>query len=168
MKKTLSITPEEIDQKINAFGSYLNQFYKNQPLIIVGILKGSICFIADLIRKLDIPFELEFIQCQSYGDKGMTPGKLTISYLDFLAVKDKPLLLIDDILDTGQTLTQVIQELKKLEPASIKSCVLLKKKNKSPLSVDHVLFEIEDRFVIGYGLDYKEKYRGLKGLYQVE
>ena len=122
---------------------------------------------ADLMRALAIPSELEYIQASSYGHNGTQAGTLTLVGLEKLNIQGKHVLLVDDIFDTGVTISQIKAELLKINPASLKSLVLLHKigKSKVPDTPDYVGFPINDRFVIGYGLDYKEQFRGLPDIW---
>jgi hypoxanthine phosphoribosyltransferase len=162
------ISKEAIEEKIASLALEINRIYQNQDLVIVMILKGSICFAADLIRKLTVSFTLEAIKCESYGMRGGQRGDLKIMGVDTLNLKDKNVLVLDDIHDSGQTLKSVIELLKDKMPASVKSAVLLSKpgKNISDYAPDFSLFSIGDDFVIGYGLDFKEHFRGLPAIYQ--
>ena len=122
---------------------------------------------ADLIRALKTPCTIECVKASSYGQLGVKRGELTITGLDRVDLTSKNVLVVDDIIDSGETMSRVFSELNKKNPKSIKSLVLLSKKVPRTVSFipDYVLFEIEDLFVIGYGLDYKEFYRGLPGVY---
>lgn len=122
-------------------------------------MKGSICFVADLMRALKIPFSLEIIQCSSY--RGKTRGNLEIFGLDRLKVQGKDVLVVDDIYDSGETMNQVIKALEGKGANSLKSLVLLEKKK----GADYALFLVDTVFVIGYGLDHEEQYRGLPSIY---
>lgn len=161
------ISPEEIEQKIIRVGQQIDIEYAGKELAIVMIMKGSVCLAADLIRHIHVPCTLESVRAQSYGLRGEKRGDLTISGVDNADIAGKDVLLIDDIFDTGNTLTQVSARLNELGPKSLKTLVLLVKNvpHVTPKLPDYVLFDIEDRFVIGYGLDYKEMYRGLPGIY---
>jgi len=165
----VEIPEGSIQKKIAETAKIISRDFRNKPLTLVAILKGSICLVADLIRHLEIPFELEFIQCQSYGMAGTTPTDLTIDGVDRLKLEGRHVLLIDDILDTGQTLFHVIKALEAKGTESITTLVLLAKQKKRTFDVhiDHLLFPLEDSFVVGYGLDYKENYRGLKSIYSL-
>lgn len=153
--------------KIAEIALKLESEYRGKELTIVMIMKGAICLVADLIRHLQIPCSIEFIQTSSYGQRGTKRGELAIFGLENIQLAKKHVLVLDDIFDSGATLTEVMKRLKAQEPKSIKSLVLLSKKvpRKTEYNPDYVLFEIEDRFVVGYGLDYKEHYRGLPGVY---
>lgn len=138
--------------------------------MLIAILKGSICFVADLMRHLEFSFILEFVTAASYGMRGTKPGELTLQGIDALDLKDKYVLLIDDILDTGKTLQGVLKKIHEKHPRAIKTAVFLRKKNvlSKDMIPDIVCFDIEDHFVIGYGLDYKEHFRGLKEIYRID
>lgn len=164
------ISKEEIHQKILHIAEELNELYQKEELIIVAILKGSICFVSDLIRQLTIPFQLEFIKAASYGMRGTKPGELEIEGLDRLQIEGKKVFLVDDIFDTGKTLHTIKEALEKKAPQKVETLVLLNKilpSRKSPLP-DRICFDIGDNFVVGYGLDYKEYHRGLEGIYEYQ
>jgi hypoxanthine phosphoribosyltransferase len=164
----LLISEEAISKKIASFAQILNQKFQGQQLHIIMILKGSLCFVADLIRKLDIAFTIDAISCSSYGQKGTSRGTLSIEGLNQIDVKGHDVLLVDDIFDTGFTLATVAKLIQDKEPRSLATAVLLDKpaKKQVDFAPDYTLFSVEDRFVIGYGLDYKELYRGLPGIYE--
>lgn len=170
VKLQLLISPEEIHEKVALLGKQIDLAYQGKELVIVMIMKGSICFAADLIRSIHLPTTLEFIQCQSYGHGGMERGSLRILGEELLDLAGKEVLLIDDIFDSGITLGSVYDHLQRKGPRSMKTAVVLSKKahKKTSFRPDYTLFEIEDRFVVGYGLDYKEHYRGLAAIYTVE
>ena len=130
-------------------------------------LKGAICISADLIRHLKVPVQIEFIKASSYGQNGTERGALTIQGVEKLDLTSKNILVVDDIFDTGHTMSGIIAQLQERNPKSLKSLVLLQKKVPRQIAYlpDYSLFEIENRFVIGYGLDYKEYYRELPGIY---
>jgi len=163
----LLISQEEIQAKISEAADRLNSEYANKNLSILMIMKGAICVTADLIRKLEIDFSLDYIQASSYGSNGMTSGQLTITNYEKLDLEGKDVLIVDDIFETGKTMLGVIELVKKKNPKSIKTLMLLVKDvpRKTKYLPDYVLFHIQDRFVIGYGLDYKEFYRGLPAIY---
>lgn len=161
------ISSETIAEKIKESALQIEKDYQDKNLTVVMIMKGSICVTSDLIRQLQIPFKLDYIKASSYGNNGMAAGELTISGLDNLDIEGRDVLLIDDIFETGNTILKVCKQLEKKNPKSIKTLVLLVKdiERKTEYLPDYVLFNIQDRFVIGYGLDYKEFYRGLPSIY---
>lgn len=163
------ISKEEIQSAIIRTADDISQDYKGKSLTLVMIMKGAIHVTSDLMRHLKVPSTLEYVQTSSYGQNGTEPGKLTLFGLERLDIKGKDVLLIDDILDTGETLSQVTHELFKQNPASLKTLVLLKKSKGDPLNLkryaDYPIFTIGNAFVIGYGLDYKEQFRELPDIW---
>lgn len=164
---SLLISPEEIARKVKEAGCQIEREYAHKDLVIVMVLKGAICITADLIREIDLSFSIEYVQCASYGERGDRRGDLEIYGLDRLKVHNRDVLVVDDIFDSGHTLTTLFEEIEKLSPRTIKSLVLLTKRveRKTDFRPDYTLFSIENGFVVGYGLDYKEQYRGLRGIY---
>ena len=164
------ITQSEIEQKIIEVAKVLNEDYAGKKLVIVANLKGAIVLAADLMRELSCPFSVEFITCSSYGLRGVSRGELTIKGLEAISCEGKDILVIDDIFDSGVTMATVVKKMEEKKPASIKSLVLLEKNTKRravDYRPDYVLFQIDDYYVVGYGLDYKEYFRGLKGVYNL-
>ncbi len=157
------ISSKEIAQSVQSLGAQINERFQDRPLTILGVLTGSIVFVADLMRQIRFPHELGLLQASSYRGTATHPGELTIN-TDFLPdIKNRDVLLVDDILDTGNTLTQLVKEIRLLGPRSVTTAVLLWKKSRSrtDLIPEYVGFEIPDEFVVGYGLDYNGHYRGL-------
>ena len=165
----LMISEEAILKKIASFAAEIDATYQNSPVVLVMILKGAICFAADLIRHISSPTILETIKCESYGQRGVHRGELKIIGVEHLSIKDQHVLVVDDIYDSGVTLNTVMQQLSCMGPKSLSSAVLLSKKiphRSLPFTPDYVMFDIENEFVVGYGLDFKEFYRGLRGIYK--
>lgn len=160
------ITQDQIHQKVKQTARQLELDYRDKDLVIITVMKGAICLVSDLIREIDLPLTVESIQCSSYGAGGTSRGELKIFGLDRLDIKDKDVLIVDDIFDTGHTMQGLYDAFEALGPRSVKNCVLLEKNvpHVSQLRPDYPLFAIEDLFVIGYGLDYKELYRGLPSI----
>lgn len=167
LKFTPLIEPDEIRKRVAEAAGEIAQEYQNKDLVIVMVLKGAICLVADLIRELDISFELESVQCSSYGARGLERGELEIFGVDRLRIHNRDVLLVDDIYDTGQTLEGLYPALQAKQPRSLKSFVLLSRgvPPERTIRPDWSLFSIRDHFVVGYGLDYKELYRGLNGIF---
>ncbi len=163
----LLISPEAIADKIHQTAATIDAEYEGRPLVLIMVLKGSVCVVSDLMRALNTPFTLEYIKASSYGQNGTTPGELYLDGFDRLDLEGKDVLVVDDIFDTGRTMAGVLSKLESKKPRSLKSLVLLVKDvpHKVDMLPDYVLFTIPNRFVIGYGLDYKEYYRGLPGIY---
>lgn len=165
------ITKEQIAEQIQKMAAQIKRDYVGKDLVIVMVLKGALCLVADLIREIDLPLSLETIQCSSYGHRGTERGDLQVIGADRLHVHNRDVLIVDDIYDSGHTMTTLLETFKELKPRSLKTFVLLYKKNVHKVSnhkPDYILFEIDNLFVVGYGLDYKERYRGLSGIYVLE
>ncbi len=164
------IDKKQIASKILHVAHEIDREYADKDLVILMVLKGSLCLVADLIRSISIPCDIEVVQAQSYGEGGAQRGSLQIFGLERLHVKNRDVLIVDDIFDSGQTMTALIHALKEKEPLSLKTLVLLSKNvpRSNPMRPDYVLFDIENEFVVGYGLDYKERYRNLSGIFVLE
>lgn len=163
----LLISPENIAEKVRLVAKRLDSEFAGEELVILMVMKGAICFVADLIRELHLATSLEFISASSYGMKGTHSGEVKLSSLEDVDLRGRNVLIVDDILDTGKTFAKILHAVEKRHPKRIKSLFLLSRKKKRDIicPADYVLFEIDDHFVVGYGLDYKELYRGLKGIY---
>ncbi|MCI0382373.1 MAG: hypoxanthine phosphoribosyltransferase [Chlamydiae bacterium] len=163
----LLISQDAISQKLKEAARIIEEEYKDKELTIVAVMKGSICLAADLIRNLHMPFTLECVRASSYGLKGKARGELKLRGLGHLDFSSKDVLLIDDIFDSGNTMVSILKYLQGKNPKSLKTLTLLLKnvERETTYRPDYVLCEIENRFVVGYGLDYKEHYRGLPGIY---
>jgi hypoxanthine phosphoribosyltransferase len=162
------VTAEQIQQSVDKLAAEICQREKGRPLTVIAIMTGSIVFLADLIRKLDMPLRVGVVQTSSYQGTKRGPLRINSDMMPDIAGRD--VLLVDDIFDTGQTLFEVIAELDQFDPRSIRSAVLLLKKGKQevPLVPDYIGFEIPDEFVVGYGLDYRDAYRNLPYLAALE
>jgi hypoxanthine phosphoribosyltransferase len=156
------ITEGALKKRVAALARKIQRDYSGKELVIVALLNGTVLFLADLIRRLEMPLRLDFIGVSSYGS-GTVPGELVFTKELRLDVRGRDVLLLDDILDTGRTLKKTIQNLRNLKPRSIKICVLLEKKARraEQIKADYVGFQIPDEFVVGYGLDHAERYRNL-------
>jgi hypoxanthine phosphoribosyltransferase len=157
------ISAEQIRQRVDELARQLNHDYTGRKLTIVGVLTGSLLFLADLMRRLDMPLRIALIQASSYRGAVTRPGSLHVQSDLLPDLRGRHILILDDILDTGHTLAYLVRHLKALEPASLKVGVLLRKhgRQEEPLEPDYCGFEIPDAFVVGYGLDYNDEYRNL-------
>ena len=157
------ISADRIQKRVGELAQQIALDYRNQPVTIVGVLTGSLIFLADLIRRLDLPLRVGLIQASSYRGAVTTPGALRVGPELAPDVRGRHVLLLDDILDTGQTLAYLIDHLKGLGAASVRSAVLLRKvgRQRVPLEPDYCGFDIPDAFVVGYGLDFNDEYRHL-------
>jgi hypoxanthine phosphoribosyltransferase len=155
------LSAEQIQSSVDRLAGEIRQREAGRPLTVIAVLTGSIIFLADLIRKLDMPLRVDLIQARSY--LGTERGSLSINPDMLPDVADRDVLVIDDIFDTGHTLVEVLTVLRKLRPRSLRTAVLVLKQGKQQVDVrpDYVGFEIPDVFVVGYGLDYNDAYRNL-------
>lgn len=156
------LTEAQIARRVRALAREIERDFRGRELVIVALLNGTVVFLADLIRQLRLPLRLDFIGVSSYGS-GTESGKLTFTKKLCLDVRGRDVLLVDDMLDTGQTLSRVLPKLRAAKPRRIKVCVLLDKpaRRVRKLRADYVGFAIPDGFVVGYGLDFAERYRNL-------
>lgn len=160
------ISPQEISRRVVEVAAQIDRLYMGNPIVLVMILKGSFILVADLIRALKTPVQIEMVRASSYGHRGKERGELTLSGMELPSLKGQHVLLVDDIFDSGQTLTSVAEQLRHHAPQTLRTLVLLEKRipREVRLVPDWVLFHIEDQFVVGYGLDYKEAHRGYPGI----
>ena len=156
------ITEAQLAKRIEVMSRDIVRDFTGHEMVVVSLLNGTVMFLADLIRNLDLPLRLDFIGVSSYG-AGTESGDLVFTKELRLDVRGRDVLLVDDILDTGKTLSRVLAKLNALKPSRIKTCVLLNKaaRRVEPVVADYVGFEIPDFFVVGYGLDFAERYRNL-------
>lgn len=156
-------TQEQVAARVREMAAQISRDYAGKTPLVVGILRGSFIFMADLVRAMDIPLTLDFMVASSYGAGTVSSGKVKIG-LDLQEdIAGRDVLLVEDILDTGNTLSKLVAELKGRQPASLKLCVLLDKPERrtKPIEADYVGFTIPDAFVVGCGLDYDQLYRQL-------
>lgn len=152
---------EELKSKVAELGSKITEEYRGREVLVVGILKGAFIFMADLIREIQIPLEIDFMDISSYGISTSSSGEVRIIKDLENSIQDKDVLIVEDIVDTGLTLKYITELLKTRNPRSVKICCLLDKpsRRKTDIQADYVGYTIPDRFVVGYGLDYAEQYR---------
>ena len=158
------LTAEQIQQRVGEMASQIAADYRGRsPVTIVGVLTGSLMFLADLVRRLDLPLRIGLIQASSYRGATTSPGSLRITPDLAPDVRGRHVLVLDDILDTGQTLQHVLAHVHEMGPASVRVAVLLRKQGRQtiPVEPDYCGFMIPDAFVVGYGLDYDDEYRHL-------
>lgn len=167
MEKKLLISNDKIIKRIKEIGKEINEKYKGEKLTLLCILKGSIYFFSDLSREIDLDVELEFIRVSSYAGCSST-GKVELKFGLDNSIKDKNVIIVEDIVDTGRTLDYLLKDLRKQKPKSLETCSLLDKPDKrvvKDLVIDYVGFTIPDYFVFGYGLDVDQMYRNLSSIY---
>jgi hypoxanthine phosphoribosyltransferase len=157
------ITAEQIQGRVAELAREIAADFRDRPVTIVGVLTGSLMFLADLVRHLDLPLRIGLLQASSYRGSSTVPGRLHISPEMLPDLHNRHVLLLDDILDTGQTLGHLLPNIQRLGAASVKVAVLLRKQGRQQvrLEPEYCGFTIPDKFVVGYGLDYNDEYRHL-------
>ena len=160
--QSVLISEAEIAARVRELAAEIERDFSGKDLLMVALLTGTVPFLADLMRHITLPMRLDFMGVSSYGT-GTSPGELVFTKELKLEACNRDVLLVDDILDTGQTLRTVLDKLHALHPHSVQTCVLLEKTSRRMESVPagYVGFKVPDEFVIGYGLDYAERYRNL-------
>lgn len=156
-------TEEQVKEICARVGAQINEDYKDKNLLMVSVLKGSLVFMADLMRELTIPCAIDFLAVSSYGSGTTSSGEVRILKDLDQSLEGKDILVVEDILDSGNTLSFLLKNLAARNPASIRLCTLLDKPEHrtAPVTADYIGAQVEDKFIVGYGLDYAEKYRNL-------
>jgi hypoxanthine phosphoribosyltransferase len=156
------ITEMQLARRVREMAREIERDYRGREMVVVSLLNGTVMFLADLIRHLNLPLRLDFMGVSSYG-AGTESGELVFTKELRLDVRGRDVLLVDDILDTGKTLSRVLPKLRALKPRRLRTCVLLDKPSRriEKIKADYVGFQIPDFFVVGYGLDFAERYRNL-------
>jgi len=167
-RKHLLFSSEKIKNRVCSLGRELSKVYKGKNPLVISVLKGSVVFLSDLIRNFDFDFELDFVHAQSYS--AMLRGKLKVAGSLSCVVKNRRVLIVEDIADSGRTLEAIILSLKKQGAKDVKSCVLLDKPSvrKTQVVPNYIGFSVQNYFVVGYGLDYNGKFRGLPSIYRLK
>jgi hypoxanthine phosphoribosyltransferase len=163
MNREVLFSKDVIAQRVQELAEEISRDYAGGELIVVGILKGAFIFMADLIRFLQVPIQVDFAQLASYGSRSISCGEVVIKKDLDLSIAGRDVLIVEDIVDTGLTLSFFVEALKKRAPRSLRVCVFLDKRmrRKTPFKADYTGFVIDDGFVVGYGLDFNEQARHL-------
>ncbi len=161
--ESILLTEQQLDETISRIAAQIEKDYADKKPLFLGILKGSFIFMADLVRKVNLPCELDFMAVSSYGNKSVTTGAVTITKDLTADIEGKDVIIVEDILDSGLTLSYLMKYLGNRKPNSMRICTLLDKpaRRKADVYADYSGIEIPDAFVVGYGLDFAEKYRNL-------
>ncbi len=164
------VSRDQIAEAVDRLARQINRDYQNKQPLLIGILKGSFVFMADLVRRLDLPLELDFVRLSSYGSGRETSSRVRIVQGLKTPVTDRDVLVVEDIVDTGITISFLLAYLKRRSPSSLKLCTLADKPSRRRVCVpmDYVGFEVPDKFIVGYGLDCNEKFRNLPDIYALE
>jgi hypoxanthine phosphoribosyltransferase len=164
------ISGSEIASAVKRLACEINKDYQGKHPLLIGVLKGSFVFLADLIRQLDLPLEIDFVRLSSYGSARESSGKVRVAQWLQTHIKGRDVLVIEDIVDTGITTSFLLDYLRKKRPASLKLCALADKpsRHRVPVCIDYLGFAVPDKFIVGYGLDCDEKFRNLPDIYAIE
>jgi len=170
MDKKVLIPRERIRERVQELGRQISGDYRGKEPVLIGILNGVVFFFAELVMAMSIPLRMDFIKASSYGPCMESSGRIRMLKDVCLPVKDQDLILVEDIVDTGLTLQFILENLRAREPASIKICALIDKKERreKPIYLDYCGFTVEQGFLVGYGLDFNEQYRYLPDICVVE
>jgi len=164
------IKSQEIDSAVQRLASEISRDYRGKNPLLIGILKGSFIFMADLVRRLDMPLEVDFVRLSSYGSGTKSSGKIRMSGRLNLPVEGRHVIVVEDIIDTGLTTAYFLRYVKRKKPASAALCALTEKpaRRKVNVKIDYLGFTVPDKFIVGYGIDWNEKYRNLPDICYIE
>ena len=165
----LILSPQEIQTRVAQLAAQISQEFQGQDLVLVGVLKGAFIFMGDLARHLDLPVEMDFVRLASYGSSSQSCGRITMTKDCEIDLQGRNVLVVEDIVDTGLTLKWLVDQLRRRGAAQVKLCSLIDKSERREvaLELDYVGFEIPRGFLVGYGLDFDERYRYLPGIYEL-
>jgi hypoxanthine phosphoribosyltransferase len=157
------VSSEDLDRRVSELAEHISRDYQGRDLVLVGVLKGAVFFLSDLMRRLDVPVEVDFMAVASYGSATKSSGVVRILKDLDAAIEGRDVLIVEDIVDSGLTLQYLLRNLAARDPRTLEVCALLVKpgRQKVELPIRYVGFEIANRFAIGYGLDHAERYRNL-------
>jgi hypoxanthine phosphoribosyltransferase len=164
------LNKNDIDHMVARVARRISSDYQDRELILIGILKGAFVFLSDLVRYLTIPVKVDFIGACSYGSDVSSSGIIRLTKEIEIDVTNKDVLLVEDIVDTGLTLSYIVDYLKTFDPKTVKICALLDKheRRSENIKIDYACHEVDKGFIVGYGLDYNENYRNLAGIYHLK
>lgn len=170
MRREILFSRDAIARRVQEMAGQISGDYNGRELIVIGILKGAFIFMADLIRAMSIPCKVDFVRVASYGAGQESSGKVVMTKDIETSIKGRDILIVEDIVDTGLTLTYLVNWLKERNPGSLKVCAFLDKRKRRKVSfeADYVGFTIDDGFVVGYGLDFNEQARFLPEVYAIK
>lgn len=170
LKKKVLYSKETIDRRVKALADTISRDLEGKEVVLVGVLKGAFIILADLTRRLKIPHTVDFVRLASYGSGSVSSGNITLSKDIETDIEGKEVVIVEDIIDTGITMAFLRERLEKRRPASIRICTLIDKKQRREISIDadYVGFDLDEGFIVGYGLDFDEKFRCLPDIYMIE
>jgi hypoxanthine phosphoribosyltransferase len=163
-------TASEIDGAVAKLASRIKKDYLHKNPLLVGILKGSFVFMADLVRRLDMPLEIDFVRLSSYGSGTESSGRIRVLGKMSELLEGRHVIVVEDIIDTGLTTAWFLRYIRRKRPASIALCALSEKtsRRRVEVKIDYLGFSVPDKFIVGYGIDYNERYRNLPEIYYIE
>lgn len=169
-KKKILFSREELEEKTQELGRKISEDYEGRDILVISLLKGAFVFTADLVREINVPVEIDFMTTSSYGHGEETSGNVKLINDINACVKDRDVLIVDDIMDSGYTMEKVRKYIDSKDPRSIKICTMLDKpsRRKVDLRPDYVGFSIPDVFIVGYGLNYENHYRNVPYIFSFE
>jgi len=161
---------DDIDKMVVAVARKISSDYKDRELVLIGVLKGSFVFLSDLIRNLSIPVKIDFVGVSSYSDKTSSSGNIQLTKSIEIDIKNKNVLVVEDIVDSGLTLAWLIDYLMSFKPETVNTCALLDKRERreTKIHIDYTCHVVQEGFLVGYGLDYAEDYRNLPEIYHLK
>lgn len=164
------ISEQEIRQTVKTIAQYLTKDYRDREPVLIGVLNGVFIFFADLVREISFPHEIDFVRLASYGSQDTSSGTVELIKDIELSIGGKPVIIVEDIIDTGLTLSYLVDHIEEKGPESVKVCTLINKleRRERAVRIDYWGFEVERGFVVGYGLDYNEKFRNLPYILSLE
>lgn len=167
MERKLLLSRETIGERVKELAGRISSDYEGQEPVLIGILNGAVFFLADLTRSITIPIKIDFIRAASYGSEMISSGAVRLTKDLEIPVKGRPVVLVEDIVDTGLTLSHIIKKMEAKGPESIRVCALVDKLERRDVSVtiDYCGFQIDEGFIVGYGLDFDEMYRNLPDIF---
>jgi hypoxanthine phosphoribosyltransferase len=170
MNKKLVISQKMIHARVKELAAQISHDYQGKEPVLVGVLNGAVFFLTDLAREMTIPVSIDFVRAVSYGSGSTSSGSVRLTKDLNLQVRDRPVIVIEDIIDTGLTLSKLLDIIGKKAPESIKICALIDKQERREknISVDYYGFQVKEGFLVGYGLDYNEQFRCLKDVYRLQ
>lgn len=162
-------SPEAIQRRVRELAEQISADFAGQEPIMLGVLKGCFIFLSDLVRQVDFPLEVDFVRLASYGSSATSSGQVQLVKAPELPIKGRPVVVVEDIIDTGITLKWLREYLESMEPSAVRLCVLVDKaeRREVEVEVDYVGFKVPGGFLVGYGLDFDEQYRFLPGIYEL-
>lgn len=160
---------QEISERVSELGREITKNYKGRNLLLVSILKGGVIFLSDLIKQIDLPLSIDFMSISSYGIDGTSTGVVRITKDLDESIEGKDVLIVEDIIDTGLTIGYLLRNLKSRYPKSLGICTLLDRdvRRIADIDIKYIGFKIGEKYIVGYGLDYKQKFRNLQSIYEL-